>query len=440
MKKRILMLACMACMWSFTACAQESVEDELDRIFEETEDMAQEEVKEPEEEVSEAKVKETSQESTGDMEKEPAKETGSESAKADEKVANDSANIADEYQYLFTNGSFDENQVWSSNKEEYSELVDALKKACKESAVGSFMLATDEEVIFAGGFNALETDGKTTINAFTTYEIGTLTQQFMTVAILQQVQDGKLQLSDTIDKFFPDYPHGAMITIDHLLHMESGIPDYLSESNKFFKGRTAQGYEDFMNGQMSDEEILGFLYKAELNFEPGKKTKYSNTNYYLLALILEQVTGETYEDYMQKHIYDVCDMKSSTCTQTGNLTSVPQGNEGYLEMGRVCRGVADMHSNVCDILLWDRALMAGYVIDETGQEFMKDFSREYTCGWRDMGNGAIYFDGSTWTYAAMNAVYPYKGENLYMIMMLSDFSKISQMEQVAVLVEEHIGL
>ncbi len=207
--------------------------------------------------------------------------------------------VSEEYRDLFAGGSFDADLIWTSDNPEYSELTDGLQEYC-EKLPGSFMLATDEEIIFAGGFNAMEIDEKTKVNSFTTYEIGSLTQQFMGAAIMQQVQKGNLKISDTIDKFFPDYVHGEQITVDHLLHMSSGIPDFLNESNKFFKGRTAEQYDAFMNGRMTDEEMLGFLYHAPLNFEPGKKAGYSNTDYYLLALILEQVTGETYEAYMQK--------------------------------------------------------------------------------------------------------------------------------------------
>lgn len=110
---------------------------------------------------------------------------------------------------------------------------------------------------------------------------------------MQLVQEGKLQTSDTIDKFFPEFSHGSKITIDNLLHMDSGIPDFQNESLKFFKGRTAEEKEAFMNGQMSDETMLKYLYKTEL-------------------------------------IFEVCSMKNTTCTETGNITSEPQGNAEYM--------------------------------------------------------------------------------------------------------------
>ena len=63
-------------------------------------------------------------------------------------------------------------------------------------------------MLFAGGFNAKEIDEETRINPFTTYEIGALTQSFTAAAIIQQMQEGNLKGSDTLDKFFPEYKDG----------------------------------------------------------------------------------------------------------------------------------------------------------------------------------------------------------------------------------------
>lgn len=336
-----------------------------------------------------------------------------------EEVAAESADgVPVQYSGLFQTGDFDENLVWTAYNDEYAELIEEMRAFCEENATGSVMLATDEEVLFAGGFNAKETDEETTVNPFTTYEIGSLTQPFMAAAILQQIQEGNLSASDTLDKFFPDYPHGSEISVDNLLHMDSGIPDYINDSMHFFKGRTAEGYEAFMNGQMPDEEILEFMYNAELSFEPGKKADSSNTNYYLLALILEQITGMPYEDYMQTYLLDMCGLESTTCTETGNLTSVPQGNGSYMTFGRVVRGAGDMHSNVCDILIFDRELMAGRIINEEHLEYMTEARNGYACGWFEAGEGSVGQYSSTDGYICVNFIYRIEEENYYFIMMI----------------------
>ena len=333
--------------------------------------------------------------------------------------------IPAEYMHLFSNGEFDENMVWTGYDDEYGEMIDALLAFCEEKVMGSVLLANDDEVIFAGGFNAKEIDEETRVNPFTTYEIGALTQSFTAAAIIQQMQDGNLKASDTLDQFFPDYPHGTEISVDNLLHMDSGIPDYVNESMKFFAGRSAQEYEAFMNGEMPDETILSYMNKADLVFEPCKKAKSSNTNYYLLALILEQVTGLAYEDYVQAYLLDTYKLKNTTCVQTGNITSVPDGNGAYSTMGRVSRGAFDMHSNVCDILMWDRALINGEVLGEEYLEYMTEARNGYACGWFEAGGDSIGQWGSTNGYLCVNYIYRMEEENLYCIMMIPDTSKWS---------------
>lgn len=423
MKKFLAIVLSMICVLNLTACSfgeKETVseingmltQEEIDTIFAALHTTGSDDDK--------AVVKKT------EVLQNQESKTGSIDAEKEEEAAQVSVDgVPAEYMHLFSNGDFDENLVWTGYDEEYSELVEALLAFCEENVMGSVMFANDEEVIFAGGFNAKETDEETVVNPFTTYEIGALTQSFTAAAIIQQIEEGNLKASDTLDQFFPEYPHGAEISVDNLLHMDSGIPDYVNESMKFFAGRSAEEYEAFMNGEMADEVILGYMNKADLVFEPGKKAKSSNTNYYLLALILEQVTGLEYEDYMQAYLLDACGLKNTACTETGNITSVPDGNGVYSTMGRVCRGAFDMHSNVCDILMWNRELMSGSVLGEEYLDYMTEARNGYSCGWFEAGEDALGQWGSTNGYLCVNYILRLEEENLYCIMMIPDASKWS---------------
>ncbi len=326
------------------------------------------------------------------------------------------------YQDLFTGGSFDEYMVWTTDDERYSDLISQLSAKCETLFEGSFLVATDDQVIYAGGWNSIETNGKTRVNPFTTYEIGSLTKQFTAACILQQVQAGNLRTDETIDKYFPEFPHASRITIDNLLHMDSGIVDYNNNPYKFFENNGVNAIKSFRDGELSDEEILSYLNRTELEFEPGEKMAYSNTNYYLLALILEQVTGQPYKEYVQKNIFDVCGMEYSTSCEVGNITSVPAKMSGgeYMKTGKNARGAGDMHSNVCDMLLWDRALMSNKIIDEKQMEYMFKMREGYSCGWIDMG-GYIEHTGGTIAYVTCNSILEVEGVgNVYIISMMSN--------------------
>ena len=354
--------------------------------------------------------------------------------------------VPSEYRDLFKGGEFDENGIWASDNAEYAELIEELKTKCGENLDGSMIFATDDEMIFAGGWNATETDESTIVSPFTTYEIGGLTQPMTAAAILQLVQDEKLKLSDTIDTYFPDYPNGNRVTIEHLLYMTSGIPDMVTQADSFFASAAEEGkeplqvFDTFYNGEMSDEEFLGYLNKTKLSFEPDKGAFPSATNYVLLAHILEQVTGQSYEDYMKANIFDVCQMKNSTCTETGNLTSVPipAGEDAYLKCGKSYRGAGDVHSSPCDMLLFDKALMEGEVIDYNHLTYMTTPKTNFTSGWMMKGNGHLVATGANPGYIAMNCIYRLENKNYYFIMMSPSVEKSQNMWSVDLKISQYI--
>ena len=326
-------------------------------------------------------------------------------------------NVPEEYRDLFHGGSFDEDNIWVTDDGQYAALVEKLRAHCDRYCNGSILVATDDKVVFAGGWDAKETDGVTTVNPFTTYEIGSVTKQFCAVAILQQVQAGKIDVTQTIDRYFPDYPYGSQVTVEQLLRMDSGIRDFMNDPvmGSFFQN------SDFMTGEMTDEEQLKIIGEYDLSFAAAgsEDYMYSNTNYWLLALILEQVTGQPYEDYIRQNIFDVCNMPNSSACAYSDLTSAPEMGSEYSAEGRCCRGAGDIHSNVCDILRWDRALLNGQkLLDEERMEYMLDFRNGYSCGWVDEGDGNIGHSGGTRGYASYNSVYKTSdGENLYLIQM-----------------------
>ena len=340
------------------------------------------------------------------------------------------------YQDLFTGGSFDENMVWSTEDERYSDLISRLSEKCELVFEGSLMVATDDQIIFAGGWNSTETDGETRVNPFTTYEIASITKQFTAACILQQVQEGNIRTDETIDKYFPEFPYGSQITVDHLLHMDSGIVDYANEWAAFFENESQ--FESYNKGEMTDETLLSFLNKSSLKFEPGERFSYSNTNYYLLALILEQVTGMTYEEYMKQNIFEVCGMQNSTNTEVGNITSVPANGGEYIPTARCFRGTGDIHSNVCDMLLWDRALMSNQIINSEQLQYMREMRNDYSCGWMPRKSGGIEHGGTSWSYETRNTVLQAEDiGNVYVIMMTPNPQKYNTFDYIISMVEKY---
>ena len=159
------------------------------------------------------------------------------------------------------------------------------------------------------------------------------------MAVFQLIEAGQISLDDPVSRFFPEYETGKGITIRHLLHMQSGIPDYVNDPDGFWVGIGKDGMDEFLlrsyRDEVTDEEFLENLYAAPLDFEPGTQQEYSNTNYHILAMITEQVSGMRLCDYLQEHIFDPCGMEHTTAMVAGNETSVPVAFWDLLSIGMV---------------------------------------------------------------------------------------------------------
>jgi CubicO group peptidase (beta-lactamase class C family) len=128
------------------------------------------------------------------------------------------------------------------------------------------------------------------------FRIGSITKQYTAISILQLVEQGKISLQDSIQKFIPDFPHkGHTITIENLLTHTSGIVDYEVLN---FPIPTA------IRVDFPPKLIIDSLGKLPLGFVPGTKFQYSNSNYFLLAYIIEQVSGHSYQEYLIDHLFN----------------------------------------------------------------------------------------------------------------------------------------
>lgn len=247
---------------------------------------------------------------------------------------------------------------------------------------GSVLIANDREIIFekSYGYACNAFDIRNTIE--TKFRIGSLTKGFTAIAILQLVEQGKLNLEDPLTRFIPDYPHGDQITITNLLTHTSGIPNH-TELESFNTDRRVYPFKLL-------QTINTFKYKA-LDFTPGEQSAYSNSNYLLLGYILEKVSKMSYESYIQKHILDPLEMKNTgfehpekIIKQFANGT-VLRNNElqncRYRNMANANASGA-LYSTVEDLLRLDLALYHNLLLSEKYRELMTNpFKDKLTFGW-----------------------------------------------------------
>ena len=342
-----------------------------------------------------------------------------------------SADIADGLIYDETDNT------WAAGDEDLAELAGIMKRECAKSPLikGTYILATDDRIIFVGGINSNDIHGNK-VDAYTTYEIGSLTKAFTATAVLQLCERGKLSLDDTIDLYYPEFEYGKEITVYHLLHMQSGLrKDFVSDDAFLDENGNpdAEEFRRYYYDGFTDEELLSMLFSCEPEFPPGTKFSYSNTGYTLLAMIIEKLTGKSYAEYVQKNIFDVCGMEHSSSMATGDVTSIPEFvpdgaspftdpyevvDTLYMQLIKPERGVGDIHSCAADMLLFDRALIGGKLINEDSLAEMFHMDKGYGCGWVQAGRYAntYYHGGETYIYKAYNLyAKSQKYGNIYLI-------------------------
>ena len=303
---------------------------------------------------------------------------------------------------------------WACPEEQYSEL---LKTYGKKTCDGAMAVATDKDIVYLYSENAKEKDGKSMVSQDTVFDLGSTSKTFTAVAVLQLVEKGKIKLEDTLDKYFPEYETGKKITIYNLLHMRSGIPDYNNNPDPFWNisGEDAANKKlsDVYFDKISDEEFLQAMYQAPLGFEPGTQFEYSNTNYHVLAFIIEKVSGMKYCDYVKKNIFDKCGMKKTTSMATGDLTYVPVNfdelvqynfsKDGYPGCPNSTRGDSGIHSCLTDMVAFDRALFAGKLLNKNSMEIMLKAEESYCCGLMKEKDGYSH-SGSSFTCKTNNRI------------------------------------
>ena len=191
------------------------------------------------------------------------------------------------------------------------QLFDRLLE--KNKGMGSLVLAKDGLVLYSRsfGYRQITENDKKLLTADTKYRIGSITKMYTAVMIFQLIEEGKLKLTDTLDKFFPQIPNASRITIAQLLSHRSGIPDLQPDAGWYLQPKT-------------EDEIVAAIAKGQSQFEPDTKTAYSNTGYNLLGYIIEDVDGKSYSNALKERITSKIGLKD---TYVGTGQADPAKNE-----------------------------------------------------------------------------------------------------------------
>jgi CubicO group peptidase (beta-lactamase class C family) len=299
--------------------------------------------------------------------------------------------------YPPTPGKMDKNE-FRRYRRELAALIDS--NLLNRNFNGSILVAKDGNILYEKymGLKDLKTDS---INAETPIHIASTSKTFTGIAVLRLVQQGKLSLEDSVQKFFPGLPYPGA-TVKMLLSHRSGIPNYVYfiPNSKWPKKQ-----------MVFNEDVLNFMLTEKPNpdFTAGTRFAYSNTNYVLLAMIVEKVTGMKFPDYMQQEIFKPLQM-ANTFVFTWNDSA--RVIHSYTSSGRIwdydnlegTYGDKNIFTTPRDLLKWDQALYTEQLVSKamldsafTSYSNERPSVHNYGLGFRIMnlknGKKIIYHNG-----------------------------------------------
>jgi len=241
---------------------------------------------------------------------------------------------------------------------------------------GSVLVSDQGKVIYKKGFGMANMEWDIPNQPNTKHRLGSITKQFTAMLILQLVSEGKLDLQAPITTYLPDYPKasGDIITSHHLLTHTSGIPNYTAFP-KFMK-------EESRNPYTPKEFVKTFADKT-LDFTPGEKFSYSNSGYFILGVLVEKLSGKSYEQMLHDNIFTPLNMKDTGYDNHGDILKnratgyKKQGgdyvNSSYLDMS-IPYAAGSMYSTVEDLYKWDQALYTTKILPK---KYMSMYFKPY---------------------------------------------------------------
>jgi CubicO group peptidase (beta-lactamase class C family) len=261
----------------------------------------------------------------------------------------------------------------------------------RESFTGAVLVAQNGEVLLSQGYGLADRDKNLPNTPQTKYRLGSITKQFTAMAILLLQAQNKLQVQDPVCRYIPECP--AMwqdITIHQLLTHTSGIPDFT-------------GFPDYETTKVTPSSPLQTIARFKdrpLDFQPGEKWSYSNSGYILLGYMIEQVSGQSYETFLQQNIFEPVQMKNTGYDHNdGSLATGYTGfydhweKADYIDM-TIPYAAGGLYSTVEDLYRWDQVL---YTEQLTSQELLHLM---FTPQSRIPDTGLSY--GYGWVVGAMN--------------------------------------
>lgn len=289
---------------------------------------------------------------------------------------------------------------------------------------GSILIAKDGQMIVAKGFGLADVTANTPIYGDTKFRIGSVTKQFTAASILLLQEDGKLNVDDPFCNYMESCPEAwKPVTIRNLATMASGITSFTS----------LPSFGELRKKDMKPAESIGLVKDLPLKAKPGEVFEYSNTNYIILGMIIEKVSGKTYEQFLTERILKPLDLKNTGYDHGKERLKLSALGYSLKEDAVVPAEVASMmvpfsagalYSTTGDLYKWNVALHGGkvYKKPETLALMLTSAKNDYAFGLNvrtdAKGRKRISHGGGIEGFLSEAAYYP--NEKLFMAVLVNN--------------------
>jgi CubicO group peptidase (beta-lactamase class C family) len=244
--------------------------------------------------------------------------------------------------------------------------------------MGAICIREEGTIVYEKAFGFADVDKNIRANKDTKYKIGSITKTFTATMIMQLVEEKKLKLDTKLSQFFPNVKNANKITIEHLLYQRTGIIDYLNADSTIVS---------VFNAPNTKELILEKIDAYDSLFEPNSKYEYSNSNYYLLGEIIEQITKKTFAENLNVRIVKKLKLEN-TYYKTELTNTNQQESYSYIYNGENWEQIPEWKNEIAfsagaimaspaDVTLFMHALFNGKLVSKKSLEIMTSIKEGY---------------------------------------------------------------
>lgn len=309
-----------------------------------------------------------------------------------------------------------DDEVTAQRRERLKAAVDGYMEQYDFS--GSILISVDGISLCEYSRGFADKSNATPNTSTTKIELGSITKQFTAAAIMLLQEQGKLSVYDTVDKYIPEYDFGGNMTIENLLNMTSGIPDFLNSMIYL-----NDIHEIDMMEPCSFENVLRFANSNGIEFTPGSSFKYSNTNYMLLGEIIARLSGVTYEQFVENNILKPLGMTNTTMNMNDAdaVGYLIDGSEGDKSDTTYFGAAGEIASCTVDMNKWLNGFVNGKVVNQSSMyQMLNDSGMGYGYGWFISQNGYYWHTGQSMACYTMDLISLDYGINVIVLSNVDD--------------------